>query len=394
MQNKIIKLAVLTPFFTGKLGGPYDVINELAFHLGNKGVHFTIYTSSSISQKGKKITESFQKISDSLFVKRFNMQLKFREYRMSFGLIPQFMKDVKKIDIIHSHAPRSYQEDIGLFMALAKKKPFIINPHGGININWDYSDKIPKMIHDRSIGFFKHNLIKPYYIGVSKSEVKIIKSYGIETNFIHYIPNGVNTEIFRPVESMELKEKLNLDNCDVLLYVGRIAKGKGVDKLIKVLYHIIKKKENIKLVIVGADGGYLPIVKSLIKKFQLSKQVIFTGHVTKYDLPKYYSLADIVIYPSRQEIFGLVITEAMACGKPVIGSNILGPSEIIDHGKTGITSDFKNIQELSEIIINLLEDKKKLSIMGKNALESVKKKYSWEKAADAYYLIYNNILGK
>jgi len=392
--NRIIKIAALTPFFTGKLGGPYDVINELAFHLGNKGVQTTIYTSSSLSQEGKQRTESFEKINETFSIKRFDTQLKFREYRISLKLIPQLMKDAKNIDIIHSHALRSYQEDVGSLVALSKRKPLIINPHGGININWDYSDKIPKMIYDKTIGFLKQKLIKPHYIAVAKSEIPIIKKYGIKSDYIHFVPHGVNTKIFRPVESEDLKKKYFLENSDILLYVGRIAKGKGVDKLIKILNLVIKKNNRVKLIIVGGDSGHLPIVNSLIEKYQLTKYVIFTGFISKQDLPKYYSLADIVIYPSRQEIFGLVITEAGACGKPVIGSDILGPSEIIINGKTGFTSDFKDFQELSELILNLLDDKTKLIRIGKNALENIRNKYSWEKTAETYKIIYKKILNK
>jgi len=385
---------MLTPFFTAKLGGPYDVINELAFHLGKKGVNTSIYTSSSLSQQGKQRTEFFEKKSEYFSINRFNTQFKFREYRISLKLIPFLLKNAENIDIIHSHALRSYQEDIGSLTAFIKKKPLLINPHGGISINWDYSDKIPKMLYDKLIAYFKHRLIKPHFIAVAKSEIPIIENYGIDRSRIHYIPHGVNTEIFKPVDSSDLKRNLNLENFEVILYVGRIAKGKGVDKLIKILNLIVKKNKKVKLVIVGGDSGALPIVKSLILKYNLSKHVIFTGFISKNNLSKYYSLADLVVYPSRQEIFGLVITEAGACGKPTIGSDILGPSEIIINGKTGYISNFKNLNEVSDLILSLLDNKSHLVQMGKNAFKNVKENYTWEKAADSYKAVYEKLLNK
>ena len=101
-----------------------------------------------------------------------------------------------------------------------------------------------------------------------------------------------------------------------------------------------------------------------------------------------------MIYPSRQEIFGLVLCEAMACGKPVIGSDIMGPREIIEDGKTGFISDFENIEELSEKVISLLDDKQYLLKLGKNGLERVKQHYTWEKAAKQHFDLYEQVLGK
>ena len=103
-------------------------------------------------------------------------------------------------------------------------------------------------------------------------------------------------------------------------------------------------------------------------------------------------MADLIVYPSRQEIFGLVLCEAMACGKAVIGSNIMGPSEIIVNGETGYTSDFMDLIKVSETIIKLFNDRKLLAQMGKKSLERVKKYYTWQKAADSYYKLYMSVL--
>jgi glycosyltransferase involved in cell wall biosynthesis len=183
-----------------------------------------------------------------------------------------------------------------------------------------------------------------------------------------------------------------LENSDIILYAGRIAKGKGVDKLIKILSLVRNKNKQVKLVIVGGDAGYLHIVKNLIQIYNLSKHVIITGYIPKSQLPEYYSMADLVIYPSRQEIFGHVICEAMACGKVVIGSDIMGPSEIILDEKTGYTSDFKNLNKVSEIIINLFTNRELLNQMGKKGLERVKRYYTWKKAAEAHYKLYMSVL--
>ncbi len=389
----MINVAMLTPFFTGKLGGPYNVIMELAPILERKGISTNIYTTSAIRKFGRARTEFYEEKSKNFKIYRFDSYFKFKEYRTSFKLLPFMLKNEKKIDIVHSHSLRSFQEDNGLIVSLIKKKPLIISPHGGISINWDYRDKIPKMISDKTIGYLKKYL-KPHYIAVTKMEIPIIKEYGAEDDHIHFIPHGVNTDIFKPVDGSNLKRKLGLENSDVILYVGRIAKGKGVDKLIKILNLVIKKNKNIKLVIIGGDAGYLPIVKNLIQRYNLSNYITLVGYVSKFNLPEYYSMADLIVYPSRQEIFGLVLCEAMACGKTVIGSDIMGPSEIILNGKTGYTSNFKDLNKVSEMIVNLFDNRKLLTQMGRNGLERVKETYTWKKAAESHFKLYMAVLNQ
>jgi len=389
----MINIAMLTPFFTGKLGGPYNVIMELAPILERKGISTNIYTTSAIRKFGRTRTEFYEEKSKNFKIYRFNSYLKFKEYRTSFKLLPFLLKNEKNIDIIHSHSLRSFQEDNGLIVSLIKKKPLVISPHGGISINWDYRDKIPKMISDKTLGYLK-KFLKPHYIAVTKMEIPLIKEYGADDDHIHFIPHGVNTDIFKPVDGSSLKKKLGLENSDIILYVGRIAKGKGVDKLIKILNLVIKKNKKIKLVVIGGDAGYLPRVKNIIQQYNLSKYVTLVGYVSKFNLPKYYSMADLIVYPSRQEIFGLVLVEAMACGKAVVGSNIMGPSEIIVNGETGYTSDFMNLTKVSEMIIELFNDRTLLTQMGKKSLERVKKFYTWKRAADSHYKLYMNVLNK
>lgn len=391
-MNYLITIGRLIPIFTGKFGGPYNHIIELTSQLEKLGVKTNVYTASYIAKKGKERTFFHEQKSELFNVFRFHSFLKFREYRISFKLLSFLLKEAQKIDIFHSHATRTYQEDIGALTSILKKKPIIITPHGGLSINWDYRDKIPKMLHDKTIGYLKRKLLNPHFVAVAKNEISVIKKYGIEDDHIHYIPHGVNTEVFKPVDSSDLKSHYNIENCDIILYVGRISKGKGVDTLIKIFNLVIKKNKNVKLVIVGEDDGYLSIVKSLIQKYNLFNHVIFTGFIQGRNLAKYYSMADLVVFPSRQEIFGHVITESGACGKPVIGSDIMGPSEIIVNGKTGYTSNFKNLINVSEMILDLLNDKSSLVKMGRYALKRVKSKYSWTNSAILHLELYKNVL--
>jgi glycosyltransferase involved in cell wall biosynthesis len=388
----MINVAMLTPFFTQKLGGPYNVITEISPFLAKAGFTTKVFTSSAVSQQSNLRTKFFEQRNKNFLIYRFDSFLKLKEYRISLSLIPFLIKNLRDIDIIHSHALRSYQEDIGFISNISSKKPYIISAHGGISINWDYGDKIPKMLHDKTIGYLKKKLINPHFIAVTKYEIPIIRKYGIEESHIHYIPNGVNVDLFKPMNSDELKRFYGLEDHNLVLYVGRIAKGKGLDTLLKAMKNVVEKNKKVKLMIIGGDSGYLAQMNELISLYNLAKSVIYIGFIPKHKLPAYYSMADLVIYPSRQEIFGLVLVEAMACGKAVIGSNILGPREIIEHGITGYTSDFKDAGELSSTIIKLMNNQDQLLEMGKKGLERVRKYYSWKNTARLHIKLYKSLL--
>ena len=96
----MINVAMLTPFFTEKLGGPYNVITEIVPFLEKKKVQTKVYTTSAYSQKGKARIEFFQQINESFKIYRFNSFLRFREYRISLKMLPFLLKDSKNINII------------------------------------------------------------------------------------------------------------------------------------------------------------------------------------------------------------------------------------------------------------------------------------------------------
>ena len=351
----MINVAMLTPFFTGNLGGPYNVILEIIPYLEKLGVNSSIYTSSAIAQFGRKRTEFYEEKSEKFNIFRFDSYIRLKEYRISLSMIPYLLKKSKDIDLFHSHAMRSYQEDIASYISIIKHKPLIISPHGGISINWDYGDKIPKMIHDVSIGYLIKKLKDPHYIAVTKTEIPILKSYGIKEENIHFIPHGVNTEIFKPMKSDDLKEKLEIQDSDVILYVGRIAKGKGVDKLVKILYHVRKKNKKVKLIIVGGDSGFLSSVKKLIQELNLSDHVIFTGY-RKADYRDVLNLFDYKVFLSPGSDGACrAAREALACGKPVIAARKGILPELIRDGETGMLIENKP-KDLAYAMITLARE--------------------------------------
>jgi glycosyltransferase involved in cell wall biosynthesis len=124
---------------------------------------------------------------------------------------------------------------------------------------------------------------------------------------------------------------------------------------------------------------------------RIKDKVFFTGMVPYMDMPKYYQRCDVFCLPTLGEPFGKVLIEAMACAKPVISSNLGGPSEIIEDGKNGFLIPPAKPEAIAERILTILEDEYTRRKMGENARKTAVEKYSWEKVSQKYHYLYKSL---
>ncbi len=185
----------------------------------------------------------------------------------------------------------------------------------------------------------------------------------------HVISNGINTKEFRPVPIGDFYERFHIPKKAVkLLFVGRLFPEKSIDTLIKALPHVIKKHPNTHLMIAGA--GHLRIkLEKLVQSLDLRKHVTFLGLVSEEDKILAYNACDIFVLPSLAELEGMVVLEAMACGKPIIIANSKESASRFFVDGNGLLFEPKNPVDLSEKILTLLNDKNLQEKMGQKSLD-------------------------
>jgi phosphatidylinositol alpha-1,6-mannosyltransferase len=212
---------------------------------------------------------------------------------------------------------------------------------------------------------------------------------------------GVDTSIFHPnLEVEQLKQELNLAECDVVLYVGRVMPHKGIETLIKALPSLPR---DTKLLIVGpiVDREYYEYLSTLANKAN-PENVLFTGSVKTQELAKYYNVCDVFVQPSTYydyrgryhrfpELLGLTKFEAMACGKPVIVSNVGGLPEQVINGKNGYVIRAGDETKLGEVANILLADRKLNRDIGREGLKLVKERFTWRAVAQHVLKLYKSI---
>jgi D-inositol-3-phosphate glycosyltransferase len=230
-------------------------------------------------------------------------------------------------------------------------------------------------------------------IAASESEQQtLIEEYGASPARISVIPCGVDTEMFRPLDSREARVSLGLDpDVPVLLFIGRIEPLKGIDVLIRASAQLDGR---FQLLVVGGDekdAMRIHELHTLAEEMGILGKVVFADAVPHEELPRYYNAASICVVPSYYESFGLVALEAMACGVPVIASRVGGLKETVRDGQTGYLVPWRCPEPFAERLDLLLTNEPLRRSLGEEARE-VAQRYRWPVIAAQVEDIYHELV--
>ena len=228
--------------------------------------------------------------------------------------------------------------------------------------------------------------------------------YKAEANKLTIIPPGVDTSHFYPIPSDEAKQFIGLKPEDrMILFVGRIEPLKGVDTLIQAMSYLgddLRNKEHpVHLAIIGGEPNVDPyeMTAEMVRLQKMSDDlcmgstILFLGKRAQDTLPYYYSAAEVLVMPSLYESFGMVALEAMACGTPVIASEVGGLGYLVQDGVTGYTIPDSDPKVLGEKLAIILSDHDLRNRMGCHAAEDAAN-YEWGKIASQILDVYKEVV--
>ena len=216
--------------------------------------------------------------------------------------------------------------------------------------------------------------------------------FGLPYEKINVIPNGVDLNLYDNIErDYDFRRRYAMDNEKIILFIGRLVYEKGIQNLIAAMPKILSSYNDAKLVIAG-KGGMISELRAQVNALGLSEKVYFTGYLAGKDVKKMYKCADVAVFPSTYEPFGIVAIEAMLSGNPIVVSDVGGLNEIVDHGINGMKSYCGNANSLADSILTLLYDKNLVATCTKNAKEKVRLKYNWAKIAEDTHFTYQKAI--
>lgn len=224
---------------------------------------------------------------------------------------------------------------------------------------------------------------------------EMLEVYKLPEEKVTPISNGVDTSFYKPDPKVgnKIKEKYGIEDKRIVLFVGRLVKKKGLQYLINSAPLIIRKVPDTVFLVVGGTDKFARHESELrkrIKHLNLEEKFIIVKNVPEKEMPSYYNAADVCVFPSiNYEPLPTVVFEAMACGRPIVASNIGGIPEQIGYRDTLVPQ--KDHIALAEMIIKILKDDD-LSRMLSNKNRRRAREFHWEKIAKKYIDLYKCIL--
>ncbi|MBE7535207.1 MAG: glycosyltransferase [Anaerolineales bacterium] len=387
-------------------GGMNVYVRELTRQLGKMGIHVDVFTRS----QDDHVPHVLHELGYGNRVVHIPAG---PEYPMSkqelAEYIPQFAEGIKdfaiekgiQYDIIHSHYWMSGIAAASLSDAWARA-PIVHMFH----TLGEMKNRIARTEAERE-GAYRIEGEKQVLRRVDRIVVATLAEmtqlrflYKADSSKMVVIPPGVNVGRFYPIPPDEAKAYIGLKPDDrMILFVGRIEPLKGVDTLIEAMSCLHKKEaRSVHLAIIGGDPSASPEkmnvemarLKKLCETLGLDQSVVFLGARDQDKLSYYYSAAEVAVMPSHYESFGMVALEAMACGTPVIASEVGGLAYLVRDGETGFTIPAEEPETLCEKLSWLLNDETLRRKMSAQAA-AYAQDYAWEKIAKRIVDVYEEL---
>jgi len=367
---------------------------DLAQEISEMGHNVTIYTTdldfSNGSNKFNKKLPRIEKFGKFL-INRTHVWFSLKLFFVNTSMSKEIEND--KPDIIHTIGLRSFQSIIAWRVSKKLNIPLVVSDQGGLTTHPFLAESgfFLKTLYKIQDFFIKKIINDASVISVANEyEQKIFSSLNKKSR-IEIIRNGVNLK--KLVSKHNFKEKYQI-NSNFILFVGRFSKSKGIETLINA-FSIVKnelKVTDIHLVIMGVDFGYQAEMEKLIKKLNLSAEIKVIKNPPRDDVISAYGESEFLVLPSHWELSPLVPLESFAFKKPVISTKAHGIPYTVQHKVNGLLVEPENPHQLSEAIMELLENKVMREKLGLAGYEFVHKECNSVSMAQNSLSLYQEII--
>ncbi len=282
------------------------------------------------------------------------------------------------IDIVHAH----WAVPSGFLACLACRNIPVVTTLRGSDVNL-----FGKHFFIRHL--VKYTLQRSTKITALANDLREVAiELGADNGKIEVIPSGIDTSLFKPIDKKTTRTILGMKNYFQIIFAGNLISLKRVDMLIRVCSRLFRHYPHIYLTIVG-EGPERAKLEQLARDGDL-ENVQFTGRIAYDKMPLYIGASDVLVLPSKSEGLPDCVQEAMACGVPVIASNVGGLPELIEDGINGYLVNSED--ELQTCLEKLIKHPELAASMGVNALEFAKRNLRLDAVVEQTEKLYNSVL--
>jgi len=398
--KRMPRVCILTETFYPVVGGGETHARLLAERLNKSGVKTFVLTRRSSRKYGRTGEIDGTQIyrTPPCGMKRFG------KYLMVPFVLQQLFRLRNEYDVIFVCGYRI----LGIPAVIAAgilKKPCVLRAEGLGEMSGNYASaykKLPLLVDQGFSAWIgcRNRVLKKAdaFVSISKPVADEFLDSGISPEKVHLIPNGIDLNVFSPVDASkksELRAQLKLpNNAFIAAYSGKLNQGKGLEHLLSAWKTLACKYDNIHLVLIGSGGGQSlsceDDLRAFVKEHKLDDKVTFTGYVT--NVCRYLQASDIFVFPSENEAQGIALIEAMACGLPSIASDTGGIPEIVQNGINGILVEPGCSDAITQSIEKIIDTPSLIEKLGSRARESVCSRYSMDSVASRYIELFGSLM--
>ena len=374
---KVLNINVSLDPVTG--GGTAERTFQMSRFIAKAGISCSILTTDiGLTLEHREKLKGIELLACPCLWERFYLP------RCSYGQIKRL---IESADIVHLMGHWSFLNALAYLLIRRAGKPYVVCPAGALPI-YGRSRNL-KRFYNWVIG---RKIIQNANccIAITESEIPQMEKYGVTSDKIVVIPNGINLDEVTSQDTCGFRKRYGLEDTKFLLFVGRLSPIKGPDLLLRAFCKLKDAFPAYGLVFAGPDGGMLSELKKIASECDLGERAHFVGYLGGEEKFQAYREADLLVIPSRQEAMSIVVLEAGSVGTPVLLTDRCGFSDISDIGGGLVVSACA--EGLEKGLAELLSDRAKLQSMGSELMRYTREKFSWDVIVNSYRRLYDQLL--
>lgn len=380
-------------FFPRKFGGITLFSYELARNLEEKGHDVTVYTTD-VNDKSTRLPND-HKMTDVngikvRYFKNLSNLLAYNNFYLPVDMWPEVRRDIANFDLVHMCDFRNFLSVVVHHYAQKEGIPYLLEANGGLQ------PVVQKQNMKRAFdSIFGNNILKDASRLIAGCDVETTEYVmaGIDRAKIRKVPPLYNVREFSNLPPKGLfKAKFGIREDNIILFLGRMHKIKGIDFLIEAFQKLCKERDDVILVLVGPDQGYKPILESLIRKYNIQCRVLFTGTLRGQDKLSALVDATMLVQTSIYERGPGSPFEAVLCNTPIIVTKNTGAGEIVGRTDAGYLVEYGDIKELVNLMKRIIADPQEANQKARVARQYIINNLSWCEGVKQYECVYNEIM--
>ena len=383
-----LKIAQLTPYYWPAIGGVEVVCQSISEELVKRGHEVHVFTSNRTHKGTPRVKMPRSEMINGVSVHRFATFANVGHYKFFPGFIAPLMTG--NFDVIHAHGYRQPQSEIGGRIGRFIKTPTVLHVHGGF-----YSNSTVKRsfyyLYDwcarrKALNKFDH------FIALSEADRANLINLNIKDDDISVIRNAAEPDAFVFVDSESFKQKYGLGSAKIILYLGILHRYKRPDLLVRMLPALRSVVPSVFVLFVGPDAGELDQMRGLGETLGVSSCFKWIGPLQGKEKHEALCCSEFLALPSDEDPYPLVLLEAMAHGKPVLTTSVVGQAGVIKEHEAGIIVSPGDLQGLETGAKRLLTDSVYLKATAERARELAEAKFSVQSVIDEVKSLYTRVI--